>query len=316
MTKEYKRREEKKKEEIRLQREREEQKRRRKEERAAARERHRIGLLKEKILQNMTANQSLEEYTTQMKIFDVRDPDGKKDGIYLIGGFVGELIITFMCLLDYILANPQNQNFKFSEEALEAYLKDLLITENFADGSITLHLAKDPTVKPSAEEGGEPENIEVDDDAFLKFSLTKQNISDYGLCFFLEICKDLVISKDFVNTMYKTIIKIARTPTKSLQSIPEMPQPGEDGAEPPEEEKQNVQKKIEEATAANDATTKENEDLAKIQSKVKINYRPHPDPTTREEVALVRLNNYREPKPEEVVPEGEVKHPSRPQSPP
>ena len=41
-----------------------------------------------------------------MKIYDVRDPDGKKDGIYLIGGFVGELIITFMCLLDYILANP------------------------------------------------------------------------------------------------------------------------------------------------------------------------------------------------------------------
>ncbi len=56
MTKEYKRREEKKKEEIRLQREREEQKRKRKEERAAARERHRIALLKEKIMANMTAS--------------------------------------------------------------------------------------------------------------------------------------------------------------------------------------------------------------------------------------------------------------------
>ncbi len=104
--KEFKRREEKKKEEIRFQREREEHKRKRKEERAAARERHRITLLKEKILAAMAASQSLEDYTSQMKIYDVRDPDGKKDGIYLIGGFVGELIITFMCLMDYILANP------------------------------------------------------------------------------------------------------------------------------------------------------------------------------------------------------------------
>lgn len=42
------------------------------------------------------------------KIYDIRDPDAKKDGINVIGGLMGELIITFTCLLDYILANPQN----------------------------------------------------------------------------------------------------------------------------------------------------------------------------------------------------------------
>ena len=52
-------------------------------------------------------------------------------------------------------------------------MKDLLINENFADGSITLHLAKDPTLKPAAEEGEEPEKVDVNDDDFLKFSLTK-----------------------------------------------------------------------------------------------------------------------------------------------
>ena len=51
---------------------------------------------------------SLEDYNPQIKIYDVRDPDGKKDGIFLIGGFIGELIITFTCINDYILANPQN----------------------------------------------------------------------------------------------------------------------------------------------------------------------------------------------------------------
>lgn len=111
MVKEYKRREEKKKEELRQQREREEQKRKRKEERAAARERHRIHLLLDKVQSQIINTASLEEYNPQIKIYDVRDPQGKKDGLYLIGGFVGELIITFTCLLDYILANPQNQNF-------------------------------------------------------------------------------------------------------------------------------------------------------------------------------------------------------------
>ena len=32
--------------------------------------------------------------------------NGKKDGMFLVGGFVGELMRTFTCLYDYILANP------------------------------------------------------------------------------------------------------------------------------------------------------------------------------------------------------------------
>jgi hypothetical protein len=41
-----------------------------------------------------------------IKIYDIKDNDAKKDGIIVIGGLMGELIITFTCLLDYILANP------------------------------------------------------------------------------------------------------------------------------------------------------------------------------------------------------------------
>jgi len=48
----------------------------------------------------------MEDYNPSVKIYDVRDPEGRRDGIFLIGGFVGELIITFTCLNDYILANP------------------------------------------------------------------------------------------------------------------------------------------------------------------------------------------------------------------
>lgn len=109
MIKEYKRREENKKELLRQQKEKEEQKRQRKEQRAALRERHRIGILLEKINVSTIATATQDEFNPAVtKIYDIRDPDAKKDGILVIGGLVGELIITFTCLLDYILANPQN----------------------------------------------------------------------------------------------------------------------------------------------------------------------------------------------------------------
>jgi hypothetical protein len=50
----------------------------------------------------------LTEYSAKMKIYDVRDPAASNDGIILIGGFIGELILTMTCMLDYILASPQN----------------------------------------------------------------------------------------------------------------------------------------------------------------------------------------------------------------
>ena len=40
------------------------------------------------------------------------------DGIVLIGGFVGELIISFTCMLDYILAQPMHNDFVFSTKMI------------------------------------------------------------------------------------------------------------------------------------------------------------------------------------------------------
>lgn len=48
----------------------------------------------------------------------------------------------------------------------------------------------------------------------MRFSLTKSNITDYGLSFFFEVLKDLVISKEFIETLYKVIIKVSRTKPK------------------------------------------------------------------------------------------------------
>ena len=38
----------------------------------------------------------------------------------------------------------------FTQESIEVFLKDLLVHENFADGILTLHLARDPTIREKA----------------------------------------------------------------------------------------------------------------------------------------------------------------------
>jgi hypothetical protein len=53
--------------------------------------------------------------------------------------------------------------------------------------------------------------------------LTKANISDYGLSFFFEVLKDLVISKEFIEVLYRVVIRIVRTKLKPIMSPPEMP---------------------------------------------------------------------------------------------
>ena len=47
----------------------------------------------------------------------------------------------------------------------------------------------------------------------MKFALTKSNIADYGLNFFFDVMKDLVISKEIVEAVYSSIIKLARKKT-------------------------------------------------------------------------------------------------------
>lgn len=124
--KEQNRRAEKKKAELQKKLQEEDEKRIRKEKRAALREEHRLTNLQEALLNQVILNADHQEYQPKMRIYDVRDPNASNDGIILIGGFVGEIILTLTCLLDYILASPQNQNFAFNTELMEQFIGDLL----------------------------------------------------------------------------------------------------------------------------------------------------------------------------------------------
>lgn len=192
--KEFKRREEKKRREFKIQKQKEEEKRKRREQRAAAREKARVLDLKKKVISLMVVPAKIEDKfdPEKVRVFDVRDPEGNEEGIYLIGGIMAELMITFTCLHDYILANPQNQNFHFSYDSIVEYLKSLLIGNNFPDGAITLHVSE----KEEGDDGMLAE--EMDDERFLRHCLTKSCINDYGLSFFFEVSKELVIAKEFI----------------------------------------------------------------------------------------------------------------------
>lgn len=127
--KELTRRAEKKKNEMQKKLQEEDERRLRKEKRAALREEHRLNTLQESLMNNMITVADLQDYVPRMKIYDVRDPNATSDGLILIGGFVGELIMTLNCLFDYILASPQNQNFQFTPELVEQFLTELLGNE-------------------------------------------------------------------------------------------------------------------------------------------------------------------------------------------
>jgi hypothetical protein len=167
--KEFKRREEKKRIEFKIQKQKQEERRKRRELRAAARERARVLDLKKRIISLVIIPAKIEEKfdPERIKVYDVRDPEANDEGIFLIGGFMAEIMTTFTCLHDYILANPQNQNFHFSSEAIMQYLKNLLVGNNFPDGAITLHVSE----KEEGENGLMAE--EMDEERFLRHCLTK-----------------------------------------------------------------------------------------------------------------------------------------------
>ena len=104
---------------MRKKREEEEQKRKRKEKRAILKEKYRLASLKDIIMKDIVGTAEQHEYTPKMKVYDVRDPHTNNDGICIVGGFVGELIISFKCMLDYILSYPNNQNFAFTPETIQ-----------------------------------------------------------------------------------------------------------------------------------------------------------------------------------------------------
>lgn len=122
-------------------------------------------------------------------------------------------------------------------------------------------------------------------------------MSDYGLSFLLDVQRDINLNSDFIELLYRVIGKTVKTRTREPFPIPVMPTADEEGNEPTEEDRQNALRRIDEVTRMNQEIEKINEEVLKIQSKIKVAIRGSL-PEGREdvqEVAIMRLCNYRDP---------------------
>ena len=183
-------------------------------------------------------------------MYDVRDPSATNDGIMIIGGFVGELIITFTCLNDFILANPNYQNFQFTLDMLDQFLTELLISEEsaFPDASIVLHLPA------SLEElTGSPEPAY---DQVAKLVRDPSNLADFGLQFLFEVQKDIVLAQDVIDIVFRSLCKAALMKPRQPLPLPEMPDDADD------DKRDELNEQTEKIKAENENIEKEN---AKIQ---------------------------------------------------
>jgi len=157
----------------------EEEKRKRKEKRAALRENARLDNLQDVLLSELIVSADYAEFVPKMRIYDVRDPSASSDGIIIIGGFVGELVLTFTCLLDCIMANPQNQNFIMTPDMIESYLKDMFGGDEcvFQNGVCNINLNR------SLEDIMQGEPVSVDS---VMYALQEpDHIFDHGLSLIL-----------------------------------------------------------------------------------------------------------------------------------
>jgi hypothetical protein len=234
----------------------------------------------------------LEEYTPKTKIYDVRDPAASDDGVIIIGGFIGELIISFTCLADYILASPQNQNFFFTVESIENFLIDLFGGEDsqFPENTCTIYLTK--TLEELS--GGK----DLTSDQVAKLSRDTVNIADFGLNFLFDIQKELVLNPDVIEVIYRAICKVAMQKPKELLEIPTIPDDADD------DKKEEIQEQIDETKKKNEEIEKENAKIARIKTKVTIQGVPERAYDEEAEKALLKLNNHRDAAAEQAILSG------------
>jgi len=114
----------------------------RKEKRNALREAFRLANVGEIIKTSIIQPATKIEYTPNMRVHDLREYPDSLNCIYVLGGFVGELIICFSALYDLIHAVPATAEFKFTADSFEKFFNEIT-SGDLAEGNLVLKLSKD-----------------------------------------------------------------------------------------------------------------------------------------------------------------------------
>ena len=86
----------------------------RKERRYALREAYGLKKLTNNFIGQVVGPCQKIEYTPAVTVYDIREyHPTRENGVSVFGGFIGELLLVFTALYDFMLSNPANQEYKF-----------------------------------------------------------------------------------------------------------------------------------------------------------------------------------------------------------
>lgn len=61
----------------------------------------------------MLSYNKLEPYTPAVSVYDIKDQAANNEGLIVMGGMIGQVIITLQCLQEYVRTTPMNHDFTF-----------------------------------------------------------------------------------------------------------------------------------------------------------------------------------------------------------
>ena len=124
---------------------------RRRDRRKALREVNRISGLQEVIVHAIESAPKTE-YETRMRVYDVRDSRREEHGAFVIGGFVGELILFFQCVKQTLSLQQKEETFPIVSEYIQAFLAEIM-NDDYPEDILVLETDKE--IEP--EEDQEPD---------------------------------------------------------------------------------------------------------------------------------------------------------------
>jgi len=136
-----------------------------------------------------------------------------------MGGFVGELLIVFTALYDYVLSNPLNSEFKFTSDAVEKFLVDWMKEFDFPEGTCVIKMKEDIQMRVSDSEGGLDIGVSA-----TQIATTLKNPAQhqsFGLNFILKHKKDILINDHAISEIFTAISKVSLMETKQTKPLPE-----------------------------------------------------------------------------------------------
>jgi hypothetical protein len=116
----------------------------RKERRNALREAYSLHKLTDTLTTSIIAAAARQEYTPSVAIYDIREYHPQREvGVCVLGGFIGELLLTINALNDYIMSNPHLVEFKLTSEQIEKFLEEWMRSTEFPEGTCVVKITKE-----------------------------------------------------------------------------------------------------------------------------------------------------------------------------